>query len=187
MKENPFMTVTVPMDSSWGKQAVVKTWEARSVFEQKLDDEGETLLWHLHPELVDSTEDGIGESALLCSRCTAAVQKGDVPKLSIKAGIDLGWSARLGLTEPNLTEQLILARNRLYYTAIKICSNTGTTGQDFDRRALGRLHAVLFPHDAPEVASRVTQSQLFVPEGLLDENRIREFLQIFFCHRQRRK
>ncbi len=185
--ENPLNKVTIPMDSEWKRWSTVNTWEARSYFEQVLSD-GTKRYWHLHRELVerndgddddDDSEGGDGLSVMVCRRCAESLKKNNIPKYSIKNGIDFGWFMRLGLTMPNLTEQLILARNRLYYTAVKISSSNGA-GQDHDGRSLGRMHAIMFPHNAPEVATNVLQSKLLVPGGLLDETQLRELFQIFF-------
>ena len=94
----------------------------------------------------------------------SSLSKGEVPKHSLKSGIDFGWFERLGLTVPNLTEQLVLARNRLYYTAVKIASNSHGAAQDYDRRSLGRINAIMFPHNAPEVSNNILQNQLFVSQ-----------------------
>ena len=171
--DSGFMSVEVPVNKQWEKE-IKKTWEARSYYEKK-ESNGEVSYWHLHRELVD--EDG---TAMICSSCSKALKDGNVPELSVKMGVDLGWHKRLKLTLPNLPEQLVLARVRLYYAAVKVSSNMRGAAQDFNRRSLGKVNAILFPHNAPEVASRIWKRELFQTGGLLDPGSIREFFQIYF-------
>ena len=46
---------------------------------------------------------------------------------------------------------------------------------------MARIHAILFPHDAPDVVGRrLRGANLFHAGGLLDDKKIREVLQVFF-------
>lgn len=177
--DDPFYRVQIPMDAEWKVMKEVNVLMAKSFHEEETSS-GEVVYWHLHPELVETGEGGSTSSALLCSRCCEAVQKKKVPKNSIKSGVDFGWFKRLGLTEPNLPEQLILARNRLYYTVVKISSNRSGAAQDYDRRAMARINAIMFPHNAAEVGNRITENHLLAPGGLLDERQVEDFLQLYF-------
>ena len=150
----------------------VEVWKAKSFWEEQHAD-GSKTYWHLHPELVEEDVKKQGHSTLLCSRCAESIKKQKIPKFSIADHIDFGWSQRLGLTPPNITEQLILAQTRLYYTCIKICSNKSGLAQDYDLWSMARIHAILFPHDAPDVVGRrLRGANLFHAGGLLDDKKI---------------
>ena len=57
MMDDPFYTVTVPVDSEWRRWEKIKTWEARSYFEENLEG-GRKRYWHLHKELVEECSGG---------------------------------------------------------------------------------------------------------------------------------
>ena len=176
--EDPFCRVSIPTNKDWSSFKEINVNHAKS-FWTHFNDEGEAEHWHLHPELVEKDSRG-GHTVRICSRCIKALKKKKVPRLSIKAGVDFGWAERLGLEAPNLPEQLILARNRLYFTVMKVCSNSSGAAQGFDLRSMARINAILFPHDAPEVGGRILERKLFAPGGLLDENKVKEVFQIYF-------
>ena len=157
MKNNSFHNnFAIPVNNKWEKKEIC-TWKLWSFFEQP-EVNGESTCWHLHPELVD--EDGSHWTTMLCVHCTAAVEKGKIPNNSIAKGVDFGHYLRLGLTNPNLQEQLILARTRLYYTALKVASNKSGSSKEFDARRMARLHAIIFPHNAPEVSTHLWNTEI---------------------------
>jgi hypothetical protein len=110
----------VPVNGAWREQTINLT-RAVSYFESQ--QEGNTVFWHLHPEMIDTHKDG-SHSAALCPSChDSIVVLGKIPKLSMAAGVDFGHFDRLGLTHPNLHEQLVLSRTRLHFPMFKISSN----------------------------------------------------------------
>lgn len=118
--ESPEALDTIPVDEQWHNKRV-NLAHARSFF--ITHENGIPNFWHLHPELVDENEDG-SYSISMCPTChESAIVNGKIPPLSIAAGIDFGYYVRLGLTAPNLHEQLMLARTRLYFALLKISSN----------------------------------------------------------------
>ena len=106
--------VQLPLTSD-GTLTEVEIWKAISVHSDSQD-----RLWHLHPELVDIHPETGKHTTLLCPDCSESVLKGERPKCSIAGGLDFGYYKRLGLTLPNLHEQLILSRTRLFFAAMKI-------------------------------------------------------------------
>jgi hypothetical protein len=174
--ESPQAVVSLPIAVDWTMQTV-NLAHARSFYEQQLPD-GSSHLWHLHPELVDHHIDG-DLSAVLCPDCHhAIVSNHAIPKLSIAKGVDFGYHKRLGLTMPNLHEQLIIARTRLYFAMIKISSNTrGQTNMNKDNKA--RCHAILFPHNSSDVASYMFGADLFGKGGLLDVDELKKLLSLY--------
>jgi hypothetical protein len=111
--------------------------------------------------------------------------KGTIPNLSIAAGIDFGYFQRLGLTYPNLHEQLILSRTRLYFSIVKVSSNS--KGQvNMNTRNKVRCHSILFPHNAAEVATQMFGSDLRGENGLLEINELRKLIHLYMVDPQGR-
>ena len=149
-------------------------------FEHKNQESGSTF-WHLHPELVDNDEETGNCTTMLCHNCTTAVKKNKIPDLSIACGLDFGYHRWIkGLVEPNLQEQLILAKTRMYFAVMKATSNSHGASKDFDARCMARVHAILFPHNAPEVATYLYNPKLYEENGLLDLAQLKHQMHIFF-------
>ncbi len=102
--------------------------------------------YHLHPELVES--DG---KVFLCQDCTKTIKNQKIPPLSIAGNVDFCSFQRIGLTMPNLMEQMIIARVRLYRKVVKL-QKKGRQQSDSTHSTL-RSHCIVFGHDAPIVAS----------------------------------
>ena len=176
---NSLNTVEIPIDPSWNMKRVC-ILKAKSFFVQHQGQECPTY-WHFHPELVQKDErNGDRLFTMLCPYCWDDSSFGKKPKLSIANGVDLGWFHRLGLTYPNLQEQLIIARNRLYYAVMKICSNSIGAACNRDYRSIARCNAILFPHDAPEIGSYMYNSNIFAKDGVLDAQVMKQLMTIFF-------
>ena len=172
-------SVVIPIDeidNQWC-QKTVEVWKAKSVF-VKEETDGSTSLWHLHPELVEPC--GSFYCTKLCPHCADQANKNKRPKLSIAAGVDFGYYKRLGLTLPNLHEQLIIARTRLYFATIKVCSNITGSALNHDYRCSLRCHAILFPHDAPMVASQMLNKNVFSENGVLCLEQMKQLLMFYF-------
>lgn len=137
--------VDVPVDQ-YGNRKSIEVWKASSAFQSEHDP---NMIYHLHPELVDKDDSG-SESTNLCHRCWTDLKKFEIPKLSIANGIDFGNYQQLGLEQPNLHEQAIIARVRRYMQVVKIKPNSG--GQTNFTMNKIQAHAILFEHDAPYVA-----------------------------------
>lgn len=173
--ESPQAKVTIPINESWETREV-NLANVRSFYCQKQPNKPDQL-WHLHPELV-SLDGESSPYATLCPICHDSITSGKVPLLSIAAGVDFGLHSRIGLTEPNLHEQLMLARTRLYFAMVKISSNCrGQVNDNLSNPT--RCHAILFPHNSPEVATYMHSSMLQGPGGILDEDALRKLLHMY--------
>jgi hypothetical protein len=176
-------TIQVPINDAWDIEEVY-IWQCKSVFCQKTNDLNgvaeHTQYWHLHPELVDQDETEC-LSTLVCPDCWLSLSKREPvrPELSIAKGIDFGFFARVkGLVEPTFFEKMIIARTRLFFATMKVTSNErGVTNRDYRHKM--KCHAVLFPHNAPEVASYMYNSDIFGKDGILDLNALKGLLQIY--------
>ncbi|CAB9503076.1 Inherit from KOG: DNA helicase [Seminavis robusta] len=172
---DPKSRVTVPVNERWDVETL-EVWKTRSFYEETRPD-GNVVFWHLHGELVRDLGTG-KKSTKLCPRCWKAIKSGKTPRLSIAAGIDFGLSSRLNLEAPNLHEQLILARTRLFFAMVKVSSNM--YGQVNANTALKRrCHAVLFPHDAPDGAAYMFESKLFETGGMLNKAELHKLLHMY--------
>ena len=109
--------VSIPIDALFTEKKI-HPYQVKSVYKSK-EDFG---TFHLHPELVEIDEDS-NESTLLCPICWKAIEKEEIPELSIAAGIDFGYYQCLGLEAPNLDEQMILSRCRLILATLKLKAN----------------------------------------------------------------
>lgn len=182
--------LTVPSDGM-GNTRTVEVWKVFSYYE---DPTGQ--YWHLHPEMIETevtnpttychSSGGIPDngctasiSTMICPSCSQYLrQRSRRPPLSIAAGIDFGNFTRIGLTEPTFMEQMIIARLRLFWTAIKILPNT--RGQcSFNVKGKYKCHAIMFPHDAPECSMYLSNPDLYGEGGLLHTQKLKEILQIY--------
>ena len=121
-------------------------------------------VFHLHPELIETKEDGT-EFTRICPTCWSKVKANKVPPLSIANGVDFGNYRRANLEMPNLHETVILSLSLLIFATVKISSNT-TGHVNFTRDKL-RFNAILFAHDALEVAVEILDAKdIFTVEHL---------------------
>jgi hypothetical protein len=141
-------------------------WKSRSIYEAP---NGE--LFHLHPELVESGDDD-GVFVRVCPYCFDSIVKKKIPKLSLAAGVDFGSFKRVGLEEPNLHEELVIAKTRLVISSLKIKSNmAGRVSLDRD---VIQCNAVLFTQDNVEDVGRMLSG-----EEMFDEKGLVSLLRIF--------
>jgi hypothetical protein len=181
-RDAPESIVTIPFDANWNQRTINLT-SAIPFFESSHD--GAPVFWHLHPELVGSMPDG-ERCATLCPICHESVMRNKtIPRLSIAAGVDFGYFQRLGLVYPNLHEQMILSRTRLYFTVIKVSSNL--KGQvNMNHRNKARCHSIMFPHNASEIASNMFGSSLRGEGGLLQLEELQKLLHLYMVDPQGR-
>ena len=92
--------------------------KAKSVFSA---DRGFSNLFHLHPELVSETDNGL--QTMICPNCQKHLSKYNCPPMPISAGVDFGDFTRLLLEPPNLHEQILLSRFQLFFVVVKVSSN----------------------------------------------------------------
>ena len=177
---SPGATVKIPMDDTWMMKEV-NLGKLRSVCPPPSTTHDTSApppqYWHLHPELVDEKQDG--PEMLLCQTCIHHLtkKKPTRPPLSVASGVDFGLHSRLDLTSPNLHEQMILARTRLYFALLKVSSNSrGQVNHNRDNPA--RCHAILFPHNSCEVATHMHNPDLIMEGGLLEKNELGKSLNI---------
>ena len=164
--------VQLPLSSD-GTLTEVEIWKAISVHSDSQD-----RLWHLHPELVDIHPETGKHTTLLCPDCSESVLKGERPKCSIAGGLDFGYYKRLGLTLPNLHEQLILSRTRLFFAAMKIGSNRkGQT--NFNIRNMMKCHAILYPCQEAEQIAFLSNSNMHGQQGLFDVQMLKQLFSLF--------
>ena len=164
----------IPIDDVWNTTTVDLS-KARSVYLEE-HTSGDPTLWHLHPELVEC-DDRHRCSTLLCPLCTSSLQLAAVPKRSIAAGVDFGFYKRLNLQLPNLQEQHIISRTRLFFATLKVSSNTcGTVNRDFQN--VIKCHAVFFTDNTAETAAYMFNSNIFGHDGLLDLESLKGMLQV---------
>jgi hypothetical protein len=81
--------LSVPCNENF-EQMNVHVWKAHSACESPA-----LGLFHLHPELVRCGNERNTESSHLCGTCFKKIKKNEVPRLSIKAGIDFGCCRNL--------------------------------------------------------------------------------------------
>ena len=173
--ESPEAIVSIPVDEQWTCKRV-NLANARSFFVTQ--ENGVPIVWHVHPELVDKLADG-SYGVSMCPIChDAIIANRKIPKLSIAAGVDFGYYVRLGLTSPNLHEQLMLARTRLYFALLKVSSNIkGQVNMNDENNV--RCHAILFPHNASNIASFMYGSDLFEENGMLNKTELLKLLSMY--------
>jgi hypothetical protein len=77
--------------------------------------------YHLHQELVSAPAEAEGAQGSPTAQFCEVCLRGSKPSaLSIAAGVDFGWAARLQLPVPSTVEKAILARYRVYATTLKL-------------------------------------------------------------------
>lgn len=132
------------------------------------------LAYYLHPELVEIEANG-KPCTMLCALCYKSLytgKTGKIPDLSIANGVDFGFFRRIPeLTEPNLSEQRIIALLRLYEHMVKIRSNTYGTVNYTHSKIQG--HSVLFAHDAVTLLMEKL-------EELLTKDRLKSIISVIF-------
>lgn len=176
--EDPRSQIRIPVDENWQLQTI-NVWKAKSFYIQ--NSSPNLIYWHLHPELIehDSISNGC-EWTVLCPDCSKSVLKRqEIPKLSIANGIDFGVYYRLPLTQPGLHEQLCISRTRLYVAVLKASLNTYGSRCNFDVTNTIRCHAVLFPHNAPQVLDNLIYTDIFGENGLFNINELKKLMMIF--------
>lgn len=164
--------VCIPINDK-GDTRYVDVAKAESVFVDQRENH-----WHLHPELVDRDPETGAETTLICPTCYASLKCEKRPDLSIASGIDFGHYSRLGLTLPNIHEQLILSRARLFFATMKFSSNR--KGQcNFNTRNRLKCHAILFPSQEADCVPFMTNSDVFGEKGLLDLSCLKGMLSVY--------
>ena len=179
--ESKSTRVVIPVNESWDT-IVVDAWKARSVYIETHEN-GEKDYWHVHPELVENVMSDtnnvspVKHRIKMCPCCFENAIKGKLSKYSIANGVDFGDYRRVGLSPLNLHEQLIVAKTRLYFALIKTVSNQKGSACNKDYRSIARCHAILFPHNSPEVLSYIFNNKLFNEGGILDIEQLKNL----FC------
>ena len=108
-------------------------------------------LFNLHPELVHIHPEN-GESFMMCPECyDSFVGNNQAHSNSIACGIDHGDTDRIGLQSLNLLEKILISRLRVYHTILTIKKKIQSKDLLEGKRMHG--HAIIFPHDSPQVAS----------------------------------
>ncbi len=164
-------TITIPIDGD-GNTKTIEVWKALSVHH-----DSNNTPWHLHPELVTIDAATGKHSTLLCPICYESIRKEERPRLSIANGVDFGFYQRLGLTLPNLHEQLMLSRARLFFAAIKVYNNRKRQC-NFNIQNQLRCHAILFPCEEAAAVAYMSNSKLHSEMGLLDPAYLQQVLSI---------
>ena len=179
---SPLSKVEIPCDDDFNTETV-EIWKCKSVFlEPTNSNQSESNVdtftyWHLHPELV-KRENNNEYSTLICPSCNSKLKKGKRPKLSIAAGIDFGRYTRIkGLIAPNLHEQMILSRARMFYCSTKVAfNNCGVTNRNTGSHF--KIHTIIFPHDAPEKAAYMFNPRIHQKDGLLDLENLKGMIHV---------
>lgn len=162
--------ITIPVSAS-GETKSIELWKARSVYQDRMG-----RRWHVHQELV--RESLSGSSVLVCPSCHDALKKGRRPRLSISNGVDFGSYHRLGLVLPNLHEQLILSRCRMFFAAVKLTDNR--KGQsNFNVTNRFKCHAILFPCEEASAVPFMTNSNAFGEKGLFDLSFLKSLFAVY--------
>jgi hypothetical protein len=154
----------LPIDDT-GLTKTFNLWKAWSIWPQKnlKKADSSASYYFLHPELVEligddetpnrdksrySNEEDL-YCAWLCASCWKDVEKGEIPALSLKAGIDYGSYHRVGLEPLTLFERHIISRVRHYAQVVKIESNSGRQREHTQCCIKGCC--IVFDHDSPRV------------------------------------
>lgn len=162
--------ITIPVGPS-GESRSIELWKARSVYQDR-----NCRRWHVHQELV--RESLSGAYVLVCPHCHDALKKGRRPKLSVSNGVDFGSYHRLGLVLPNLHEQLILSRCRMFFAAVKLTDNRkGQTNFNVTNRF--KCHAILFPCEEASAVPFMTNSDAFGEKGLFDLSFLKSLFAVY--------
>lgn len=167
--------VNVPVDDDWNTKEVDLS-KARSYYE--LHTEQGSSFWHVHPELVEQCEQTARHFVRVCYLCDGQLRKKKRPKYSIANGVDFGYSKRIGLEEPNLHEQLIISRTRLFFTAVKLSTNVSGVVNSDSGNVL-KCHAILFSDDSHQKAAYMYNPSMFEEGGLLHHEDMKWLLRLF--------
>jgi hypothetical protein len=142
-----------------GELFTMEPWRVISCFHDVISDK----LYHLHPELVELAENGLS-TTMFCMRCSKSLQKCEASKLSIARGVDFGFATRIiGLEAPNLHEELILAKYRLYQCVIKVMPNGGWNQKQYTINSI-RGNAILFLHDSVQAVTTAMKTREYIDE-----------------------
>jgi hypothetical protein len=142
-----------------GASFTMEPWRVISCFHDITSDK----LYHLHPELVELAENG-SSTTMFCMRCSKSLQKCEASKLSIARGVDFGYATRIkGLEVPNLHEELILAKYRLYQCVIKVMPNGGWNQKQYTINSI-RGNAILFLHDSVQAVTAAMRTREYIDE-----------------------
>jgi hypothetical protein len=139
-------------------------------------DQEMNVLYHLHPELVELIN-GI-PMTLFCPRCDKAQKDGKSSDYSIAAGIDFGSYHRIpGLEVPNLHEELIISKYRLYQCVVKLLGNGRYNQGNYTIQSI-KGSQILFLQDSGKVVPAALKTAAYIdglmhvmlygPDGLID-------------------
>jgi hypothetical protein len=127
--------------------------------------------FHMHPESL-LILDGL-EYTVPCPTCnewyktSRKSSPSNCRENSVASGIDFGNAMRLGLDIPTVMENAVLSRYRIYHNVIKIHNNMPVKkGERFDgTKCQIRANCILFPTNAPNVASASLASKILKTES----------------------
>ena len=110
-----------------------------------------SVLWgskryHLHQELVDTHGNMVFCDH--CAVCVTAKERRNPPKLSVAAGVDFGYTARLNLPKLSVVEKCIVQLFRVYSITVKCDIPAGVREEDFRSYRL-RGHVTGMRNDGP--------------------------------------
>ena len=161
--------ISIPIDGDFNLKSI-NVQDIMSVY--KSPHSGK--LFNLHPELVHIHPEN-GESTMMCKPCYESfVKKKIIPKNSIAGGIDHGDTDRIGLTDLNVIERMLIAQVRVYQSIIKIRKKV----QSKDLLSGSRMHghAIMFPHDSPQAVSFAVMLEML---SKMDKNLKKETMTSF--------
>jgi len=183
LRQDHSSKVTIPINENWDTRCV-DLKDLRSHYIQHQPD-GSTTYWHLHPELVKHCPIRRKHYTVVCPECLSALRKAKRPALSIAGGVDFGHYRRVGLEPPNLLELQILSRMRLFFATVKVSSNQmGVVNRSLQNTY--KCHAILFRHDAPNVASYMFNSDIYGENGILNLEGLKGLMQIYMVDHKAR-
>jgi len=151
--------IDVPDTATTNK--MIYPWRAKSVEENELG------VFHLHPEFVTHSDDGVYHRTMICGSCMHfIIDEEVVPPNSIANGVDFGDFERIGLSPLTPFERLLVARRRLYNRILKVTRSYGK--ESWDRQTL-KGHHILFDHNAPDVVRRLISEPGWQPNDISRE------------------
>ncbi len=156
----------LPVNDS-GDLAEFDLYKLRSVYRSKTDP---SVAYFVHPEFVHQNGEEEQDYTFVCPDCMSYLDRMCVPPNCEANGVHMPDFSRLPLTMPNLFELNILARYRMYNSVIKIQSNTQFGSRANYTGHTMKGHAILFQHDAPDVALLPLVLGLFSDVSVEDEN-----------------
>ena len=140
-------------------------------------DQGFSNLFHLHPELVSETDNGL--QTMICPSWQKNLSQHNHPPMSISAGVDFGDFTRLLLEQLYFDEQILLSRYQIFFVVVKVSSNR--QGQiSLDSRSAVKQHVLMFRHESPEKVI-----DLFIGGCMFVIEKMKESIQIWLlgpCH-----